>query len=160
MLNKMYVGMVVGMVLAVVAIGCGSKKPVSSGPAGGDTAGGTSAAEPALNGCTTYKDMTKEGAYSVVWNESIASSDMRCIKIFAENNVSYTGNLTTHPMKAAGGDAPNPFDKAIDNISNPGSEQEATAIEFSKPGVYGFVCGVHPTMTGAVLVLPAPPPPS
>src|SRR4051812_8512155 len=118
--------MKVGMFLGALAMGCGSKKPVSAGPTGGDTAGGAGTAEPALNGCTTYKDMTKEGAFSVVWDESIAKSDMRCIKIHADNNVSYTGNLTTHPMKAAGGDAPNPFEKAVENLSNTGSEQEAT----------------------------------
>jgi plastocyanin len=137
-------------VVAVLATGCGggAKKPTTTA-SGGEAA---STAE-AVNGCTTYKDMTETGA-TIPWDESIASSDMRCIKIKVDQTVGYTGNLTTHPMKGSGGASPNPFDQAVANVSNPGAADEQTNVAFSAPGTFGFVCGVHPSMTGAVLVVP------
>lgn len=135
--------------LGVIAIGCGGSKPASSGPTGG---GGVEAE--AVNGCTTYKDLTAVGAYDIKWDESIASSEDRCIKLSVDQPMSWVGNFTTHPIKGSGGSTPNPFDTAKDNMSNPGSEQEASALSFNTPGTYGYICGVHATMTGAVLVVP------
>lgn len=137
--------------VAVLASGCGggAKKPATTG--GGGEAG---SATEAVNGCTTYKDMTETGASSIPWDESIASSDLRCIKIKVNQTVGFTGSLTTHPMKASGGAAPNPFDQAIANVSNPGAADEQTNVAFAAPGTFGFICGVHPSMTGAVLVVP------
>lgn len=117
-------------------------------------AGGTEAPAAAVNGCTTYKDMTGAGAYSITWDESIASSELRCIKIKAEQTVGFSGNFTTHPMKAGGGDSPSPFDNIEAAMSNPGTDQEGAGFLFSKPGTYGYICGVHPSMTGAVMVVP------
>jgi hypothetical protein len=139
-------------VVGLCAIGCGGAKPASS-PTTGPTGGGT---EAAVNGCETYKDLTAVGAYEIKWDESIASSEDRCIKLSVDQPMSWVGNFTTHPIKAAGGATPNPFDAMKgDNLSNPGTEQESGAVSFKTPGTYGYVCGVHSTMTGAVLVVPA-----
>jgi plastocyanin len=70
--------------------------------------------------------------------------------------MTWVGNFTTHPIKGSGGSTPNPFDAAKDNLSNPGTEQESGAVVFTTPGTYGYICEVHPSMTGAVLVVPAP----
>ena len=93
--------------------------------------------------------------YEIKWDENIATSEDRCVKLSVEQPMSWVGNFTTHPMKAAGGATPNPFDLVKDNVSNGGSEQESSAVSFQTPGTYGYICGVHPSMTGAVLVVPA-----
>lgn len=142
------------LLVGVIVIGCGGKTPASSGPTGGSGADGEAAAA-AVNGCTTYKDLTAVGAYEIKWDENIATSEDRCVKLSVEQPMSWVGNFTTHPMKAAGGATPNPFDLVKDNVSNGGSEQESSAVSFQTPGTYGYICGVHPSMTGAVLVVPA-----
>jgi plastocyanin len=138
-------------VAGAIAMGCGGKKPVSSTPSdpGQPAAGGE-----AVNGCTTFKDLSGESAYSIKWDETIATSADRCVKIKVQQTVGFTGNLTTHPMKASGGTSPNPFDGAIASVSNPGSPEEGTNVAFTAPGTYGYKCDVHPQMTGAVLVVP------
>lgn len=146
------------LVAAMILGGCGGKKadtttPPSTGGSTNDSAG-AAGSETALNGCTTFKDMTQAGSYAIPWDPSIATSDLRCVKIKAKQTVAYKGDFTAHPMKAADGTAPNPFDALADAISNPGTPEEQANFEFTTPGTYGFVCGIHATMTGAVLVVP------
>jgi len=130
--------------LAVTSLGCGGKP---SAPATVPTAA------PALNGCSTFKDMTEAGASAITWDPSIASSELRCVKIKVNQTVGFAGNFTTHPMAASGGATPSPFSDLAAAISNPGTDQEGANFAFPTAGTYGFVCGVHPAMTGAVLVV-------
>jgi plastocyanin len=133
------------LVLSLAA--CGGKSNTATTPTG------SAPTAAAVNGCTDYKDMTDAGANSIPWNETISSSDLRCIKIKVGATVGFTGNFTTHPMKSANGDAPNPFDGALAAVSNPGTAEEQTNVEFTKPGTFGYTCSVHPKMTGAVIVV-------
>jgi len=137
----------------VSLVACGGKHGKPADPTSGSGGSGAEAAAPALNGCTTYTDMTA-GQVTIKWDESLASSEQRCIKIKAEQTVGFSGNFTTHPMKAAGGDSPSPFDDVENARSNPGTPEEGAGFLFSKPGTYGYICGVHAAMTGAVLVVP------
>lgn len=134
-------------------LACGGKQAAKPTETTAPT-GGTEAPAAAVNGCTTYKDMTEAGADAITWDESVASSDMRCVKIKVDSTVGFRGNFKTHPMKAENGDAPNPFDTAIASISNPGDHDEQTNVVFPKAGTFGYVCSVHPSMTGAVMVVP------
>ena len=50
-----------------------------------------------------------------------------------------------HPLTVAGGDTPNPI-----------ADYDMTSgkVVFPTKGTYGFVCGNHPQMTGAIQVIP------
>jgi hypothetical protein len=56
--------------------------------------------------------------------------------------VRWVGSFGTHPLDGEGGDLPNPVAQHQDGI-----------VTFTVPGTYGFVCGFHPVMRGAVRVV-------
>lgn len=118
---------------------------------GGTTTGGTTGNDggTALNGCTTFVDGTDAdgGSRTLTWDFSITTDPKRCLKIKAGQSVTWSGNFTTHPLAAAGGSSPNP----VQGNSPVGT---TVAIPFPNAGTYGFVCGAHPQMKGAIEVTP------
>lgn len=97
-----------------------------------------------LNGCTTFVDESAPtAAHKIVWDLSVASSPTRCMTIRKGQTIAFEGNFTAHPLGASGGDTPTPF-----------SSVAATGkVTFTAAGIFGFVCGNHPTMTGAIKVI-------
>lgn len=114
------------------------------GDTGGDT-GDASSALKVVQGCAEgdYVDETASGSPTI----SNWISGKNCIKIKAGQTVTWTGgNFTAHPLIASGGDTPSPITKTTSGTSK--------TFTFPSAGVYGYVCELHPTMKGAVWVLP------
>ena len=133
----------------IAVVGCSSSSTTNSGTdagSGSDSAGGVDSGATTLNGCTSFVDHTAAGdARSLTWNLSIATSLDRCTKIKAGQSVTWNGSFATHPLHDDGGDAPNPI-KAGPDASG--------AVAFPTAGQFGFICGVHPSMNGVILVVP------
>jgi plastocyanin len=105
-----------------------------------------------VNACTigkNYKDHSAAGdSRTLEWDFSIAQSPDRCMTIKAGQSVTWSTSggppdFTTHPLAAAGGNTPNPITD-IDTTTG--------KVTFPKAGVYGYQCGNHPAMTGAIQV--------
>ena len=143
--------------LALVACSSSSSSPanVSDGGVVADSASAadTSTADAAKapeNGCTTFQDRTADGASrSIQWDLGLPSLPERCIKVKAGQVVTWVdgtaaADFNTHPLliyvpPPAMGTAP--------------TVDEATGkATFPTAGLFGFACGIHPTMKGAVLV--------
>ena len=71
------------------------------------------------------------------------SNTDRCWTIKKGQDVTWNGDFTMHPLMVQGGDKPNP-------ISAPDT---AGKVTFPNKGTFGFVCGNHPQMTGAIQVI-------
>lgn len=114
------------------------------------------AAQVELNGCTNYVDRTGVDAVrDITWDLTVGSKAERCMKVKVGQTVSFRGEFASHPLKDKGGNSPNLFSKAAELISNAGAPgQEYTPFEFKTAGTFGYVCGFHPSMTGAILVVP------
>ncbi len=100
------------------------------------------------NDCTVFADHTADAAMrSIQWDIFVKGVPERCIKIKAGQVVTWVdgaavADFNEHPLVIyvpGGGAAP-----AVDEVTG-----NAT---FAKAGLFGFACGVHPTMKGAVLV--------
>ncbi len=102
-----------------------------------------------VQGCeeTAYVDRRAPAAdRELAWILSIASDPERCMTITVGQSVVWTGNFNVHPLDPQGGDTPNPI-----------TGTETGAVTFTAPGTFGYVCGVHPSMKGAIQVVPAAP---
>ena len=138
---------------AALALGCSSSS--TSGGGGTDAGTGSDAANDTgvavdsgavLNGCTTFVDHTAAAdARSLTWSLSISSSPDRCMKIKVGQSVTWNGSFTTHPLHDDGGDSPNPISA---------STSPTGPIAFAAAGTFGYICGVHASMNGAILVVP------
>ena len=60
--------------------------------------------------------------------------------------VAWSPAFATHPLVASGGDPPTPIPTAA-----PASMARVT---FASCGTFGYKCNVHPTMIGAIQVVP------
>ena len=102
----------------------------------------------ALNGCLAYEDRTAplaDRALSFVG--SLANEAERCMRVKAGTSVCFsTGSFAAHPLIAFGGDTPNPIPTK--------TEGTEVCVGFLTPGVFGYKCNMHPTMTGAIWVVP------
>jgi plastocyanin len=63
------------------------------------------------------------------------------MRIKVGQSVRFDGDFVEHPLVAFGGDTPNPV------------SAEAEVV-FSEPGLYGYLCTTHASMTGAIWVVP------
>lgn len=116
--------------------------PLEVGGGDGGASGGGGGVT--LNGCTTFLDESApSAARKIVWDPSVATSPMRCMIIKKGQTIAFEGNLTTHPLLASGGDTPTP----VATVAPTGK------VTFTAAGTFGFVCGVHASMTGAVKVI-------
>ncbi|MBF5066255.1 hypothetical protein G6O45_23770, partial [Salmonella enterica subsp. enterica serovar Istanbul] len=59
--------------------------------------------------------------------------------------VTFAGSFSSHPLLASDGDKPNPI-TSVDTATGD--------VTFPKAGTFGYVCGNHPSMIGAIKVLP------
>jgi plastocyanin len=107
--------------------------------------GGTGATN--VGGCTSFVDHTADAEVTLTWGFSITSQADHCSKIKVGSKVKWVGNFTTHPLLANGGDSGNP-------ITSSGAAAGAAEITFPAAGKFGYICGVHTSMTGAIEVTP------
>jgi plastocyanin len=111
----------------------------------GALAGSRSAAASPAD-CTDYADRTASGADRALnWDLSIPNNAGRCMKIKVGQTVRWVGSFSFHPLDNDGGDTPNPI-MGHDATGN---------VTFAQAGTFGYVCGVHPVMTGAIQVAAA-----
>ena len=111
--------------------------------------GGSEAGEPTVNDCSgsLYVDATDASALRhLTWDILIAMAPERCTKIAAGQAIEFVGDFIDHPMHAEGGDANSP----IPDIDG----GDSLTVVFTTPGIFGFVCGAHPEMRGAIKVTP------
>lgn len=98
-----------------------------------------------VNGCTSYEDHTSPMDGRIIpWTFSIGTSPTRCMLVRAGQMVTWSGSLTVHPLGTLGGDTPNP----IAGVDANGM------VNFPSAGVFGYTCLVHPSMNGAIAVVP------
>ncbi len=118
------------------------------GADGGADASGTDAAPAPENGCTVFTDRTADTASRTLeWDLNIVTAPERCMKIKAGQTVTF-GNgadagadFSSHPLVIylpKGGTAPT-------------ADQTTGQATFPAPALYGFACGIHPTMRGVIL---------
>jgi plastocyanin len=102
-----------------------------------------------LNLCTVYVDRTGTGDdRSISFSMATLPTDVeRCMRVKAGQTVTFTtSSFITHPLAPSGGDTPSPIRPQVS-----GSGEN---FVMSTPGVYGYKCTTHATMTGAILVVP------
>jgi len=144
-----------GVVVALSVYACSSDSTTGSGTGTG-TDGGSSGSDAGsaatdgggtttktVNGCSSYTDKTGGGA-TITWDLS-ASPPSTCLKIKKGGTVTFNGSFSSHPLLAKDGDSPTPF-------NSPPSGTTAT-IAFPNAGTFGFICGIHSSMTGAIQVV-------
>ena len=111
---------------------------------------GPDAEPPALvQGCTptSYQDRTAPGAdRDLDWDDAFAGDVERCLMIKVGQGVSWTGDLSEHPVVPEGGTTPSPI-VAIGNGFG-------VSYTFTTPGTFGYLCSTHPPMKGAIFVVP------
>lgn len=96
-----------------------------------------------VNDCKTFVDRSEASASrAVAWGFPVATAPERCMTIKKGQDVTFTGDFTAHPLNASGGGTPNPFSTA-----------DGGKVTFTAAGTFGFVCGIHPSMTGAIKVI-------
>lgn len=110
---------------------------------GGADAGGGDSGPVVVNACKNFTDRSAASASRIItWDFSVSTAPERCMIIKKGQDVTFMGDFTFHPLLASGGDMPNP-------ISKPDATGKVT---FAKAGLFGFMCGNHPSMTGAIQV--------
>lgn len=122
--------------LSVAAlVACGGDDTSNTNPDSGSSA---------LNGCTeaSYVDKTAAGA-TITWNFTV---DPKCVKIKAGQTVTWNGDFATHPLNPFGGDQGSPVPSKTTGTTATGT--------FPTAGTFGFHCVNHPSMLGAVKVVP------
>ena len=136
-------------------VACGTSNTTTTSPGIGTNTGvtaatgtGTAAAASLVNGCAdgAYIDMTGASApRAITWDLSVGTL---CWKVKVGHTVTWNGDLATHPLTASGGDAAgNPIPARKDSGTS-------HAQVFGGAGTFGFKCGVHATMKGAIRVVP------
>jgi hypothetical protein len=111
-----------------------------AGPTPAQDSGSTTTSTP-LNGCTSYSD--KGSAATLTWDIS-SSPPSTCVHIKTGGTVTFNGAFATHPLLPHGGASPTPLSTAPSGTT--------ATFTFTTAGTYGFICGVHSTMTGAIEV--------
>ncbi|MCG5054513.1 MAG: hypothetical protein KA712_16230 [Myxococcales bacterium] len=104
-----------------------------------------------VNDCAAgdFLDRTVANAErSLTWGFSIQTNPERCMRVMVGQQVRWVGSFGAHPLDAEGGDLPNPI-----------AQHDEGVVTFSTPGTFGYVCGFHPVMRGAIrVVAPVPAP--
>jgi plastocyanin len=116
---------------------------VDAGGGDADTDSGDTGAAEVVNDCKTFTDRSAPSASrTLTWDFSISSAPERCMIVAVGQSVDFNGDFSVHPLTASGGDSPNP-------IANADAKGNVT---FTAAGTFGFACGVHPSMIGAIKV--------
>lgn len=124
----------------------GSSGALDSGASDSATAdAGGDAGAVVINACTMFVDRSAAGASrTITWDFAVSTAPERCMTIKVGQKVTWAGVFATHPLLAGDGDKPNPV-ATVDQATGEGT--------FPKAGVYGFICGNHPSMIGAIKVI-------
>jgi len=96
-----------------------------------------------INDCKTFVD--KSGAAdtrTITWTIPLTVPE-RCMTIKKGQTVKWDGNFSSHPLAPKNGDTPNPV-TGVDASGN---------VTFPNAGVFGYECGIHPSMTGVIKVI-------
>lgn len=133
----------------------GGRMDEAGAPSAGGAAGVVSAAgsaghqpDPVLNGCAEFVDATPANAMRVIaWDYGVGFKPERCLQIALGQSVTWTGPLAAHPLQQAGGSMPSPIS------SDYGPETTSHSITFPATGLFGYVCGQHSNMQGAIRVV-------
>ncbi len=137
------------------ASGSSGTPATDAGSDASNDAGTDAAVPPAkeVNGCTSYVDRTAADAdRDLIWDFSIDTDTERCMKVKVGQQVRFLedentpGNFGFHPLGAQGGDAPSPFPGALN--------AQTGAVTFANAGTFGYYCTAHPSMNGAIYVVP------
>lgn len=135
---------------AAVALACTSSNPQSDAgsDAGEVDSGGDAAA--AINGCTTFTDMTADGgAITGPATATPAQYSPNCVHVKVGQSVTWSSDFSNHPLvpTAGVGTQPNPITAT--------STGTTVTITFPAAGTFAYNCGIHSsTMLGAVEVTP------
>jgi hypothetical protein len=92
-----------------------------------------------------YLDRTAADAdRTLTWDFSIVSDPERCLQVRVGQTVTWSGDLSIHPLGAQGGDSPNPI-----------ANEQLGQVTFTTVGTFGYTCLVHSSMKGAIKVVAA-----
>lgn len=101
-----------------------------------------------INGCTTFVDRTAAGdSRTLPWDNPLGSNPARCMQIRSGQSVTWVGDFNPHPLGPHGGTVPSP-------IAGRSNGTESYEVTFAAPGTFGYLCGDHPEMIGAIYVVP------
>ena len=127
---------------------CSSSAGGTSGTPAQEAGTGTDSSPPdagvrIINSCTDFAERTySDSPRSITWDISLSGRLERCMVIKKGQDVTFSGDFSTHPLLAEGGDSPNPI-----------ASHDATGkVTFRAAGLFGFRCGTHPSMTGTIWV--------
>jgi plastocyanin len=133
-----------------------STSSTSGGVDGGTdgSSGGSDAAKdvvldpgPGVKECKgTYVDRSDTGATRTIqWDLDVRTRPEHCMQVKVGQKVKWNGDFTQHPLEGQGAEPDNPIHADIGDIGE---------ITFSKAGTFGYGCGFHEQMTGAIKVVP------
>jgi plastocyanin len=159
--SSKFLGLLVSLsvVVSATAIGC-SSSPSGDGSSGGTSDGGTAdgdasstadagggdAAQAVINSCNTFVDRSAAGASrTITWDFAVSTAPERCMTVKVGQKVTFAGSFSSHPLLSSDGDKPNPI-STLDPATGD--------VTFPKAGTFGYVCGNHPSMIGAIKVIP------
>ncbi|HEY1954319.1 MAG TPA: plastocyanin/azurin family copper-binding protein [Polyangiaceae bacterium] len=128
------------------AIACSSTP--SGSDAGDDSGNPGNDAAAAVNGCTTFTDMTT-GTATITGPTGVAPAQYapNCVHVKVGQSVTWNSDFGNHPLAPSGGDTPTPIVATATGTT--------VSYTFSSAGTFGFHCNFHPTiMFGAVQVTP------
>ena len=128
------------------AFGLACSNSTSQSDAGLDDSGSDAAA--AINGCTTFTDMTADGGVITGPNSATAAQySPNCVHVKVGQSVTWNSDFANHPLvpTAGVGTQPNPITAT--------STGTTVTIAFPSAGTFAYNCGIHSTtMLGAVEV--------
>lgn len=120
----------------------GGSETGTDGGGGGDTSVADTGPTP-VNDCKNFVDRSATSASrTITWDFPVSTAPERCMIIKKGQDVTFSGDFATHPLGGSGGDTPNPIS----------AHDAAGKVTFAAAGTFGFQCGNHPSMTGAIQV--------
>lgn len=112
-----------------------------------DASSDTGPAFDVVNGCAEadYVDATTDATKRALdpWD---TTSGKKCVKIKKGQEFKWVADLSIHPLEPFGGDSPSPI-----TLMSVGS---SITVSFNSTGTFGYHCANHPSMLGAILVVP------
>lgn len=104
-------------------------------------------ADAVVNGCTTFEDKTADAAdRTIAWGRNVGTT---CWRVKKGQSVTWNPIETFDAHPLAGDEATTPIAKQAQG-STP------YTVVFSAAGTFGFTCGFHFDMTGAIQVVDVP----
>lgn len=114
----------------------------------GGLAGGPEQPPVPPNGCLEFVDGRASAELRTIpWGYSLGHYPSRCLLVQLGQAVMWQGAFGSHPIQPAGGTMPSPI------IGDTLSEQTSYQVTFDALGTYGYDCGLHPSMRGAIRVV-------